>query len=145
MLRSQREDRSTDHESMDSGGASFMEKKKTPLLFEPRESPTSLGADFFSERILDEVTDVLMLVLRKDSGRGLSLKELLEALERDLLVQALSDCNGHQISAARFLHLKPTTLCAKLKRFRIKAEFKRADQAHGLRPRADDAGGFVIK
>jgi DNA-binding NtrC family response regulator len=136
---------SIDHESLGHYGESLMEKTKTPHIIDPGESRTSLRGDPFSENILDQVTEVLMLLLRKDSGRGLSIKELLESLERDLLVQALSDCNGHQVSAARFLHLKPTTLCAKLKRFKIRAEFKGTARIQGIRPRKHDTGRFALK
>jgi DNA-binding NtrC family response regulator len=95
--------------------------------------PRALGADELSEhvlgnlfngKILDQVTDVLILLLHKDGSRGLSLGDLFDALERDVLVKALSEFNGHQSKTAKFLGLKPTTLFAKLKKHNIYMEFK---------------------
>ena len=51
------------------------------------------------------------------SGHG--LKELLSALERNMLVKVLSNFNGNQVQAARYLRLKPTTLNEKLKKYDI--------------------------
>jgi hypothetical protein len=94
---------STDYQSLEKARESFMGLKKTPPALEPRELRTSLLEDPFNGHILEQVTDILMLLLRKDSSRGLSLKDVLDSLERNVLVTALSDCNGHQISAAKFL------------------------------------------
>lgn len=47
------------------------------------------------------------------------LKELIESVEKSILLHALSQCNGNQKSAARFLGMKYTTLNEKLKRYNI--------------------------
>jgi DNA-binding protein Fis len=135
---------STAYQSLEKARESFMGLKKTPPALEPRELRTSLLEDPFNGHILEQVTDILMLLLRKDSSRGLSLKDVLDSLERNVLVTALSDCNGHQISAAKFLHLKPTTLCAKLKRHRVKTEYKGTARVISVGPRDYDTGTFVL-
>jgi DNA-binding NtrC family response regulator len=135
---------STDHESLEKAKESFLALKRTPIVPEARENPAALAGDPFNGRILEQVTDILMLLLRKDSRRGLSLKDVLESLERNVLVTALSDCNGHQVSAAKFLHLKPTTLCAKLKRYRVKTEFKGTARVSGVGLKEYDAGQFAL-
>jgi DNA-binding NtrC family response regulator len=136
---------STDHESLEKARESFLVSKRRPITPEPREkNKAALAGDLFSGRILEQVTDVLMLLLRKDSPHGLSLKDVLESLERNVLVTTLSDCNGHQVSAAKFLHLKPTTLCAKLKRYRVKTEFKGTARISGVGPREYETARFEL-
>jgi DNA-binding NtrC family response regulator len=46
-------------------------------------------------------------------------KELIDSVEKSILLHALAQCNGNQRSAAEFLGMKYTTLNEKLKRFNI--------------------------
>jgi DNA-binding protein Fis len=71
------------------------------------------------DRILDHITDVLVLLLTEQSLCGLSHKRVFEALEKKLLVKVLDAFEGHQEKAAAFLHLLPTTLSAKMKKHGI--------------------------
>ena len=47
------------------------------------------------------------------------LKDLICSVEKSLILRALSQCNGNQKSAAKFLGMKYTTLNEKLKRYNI--------------------------
>jgi len=49
----------------------------------------------------------------------LNLKELLETLEKDIILNALSRVGGNQKEAARILGIKYTTLNEKIKRYNI--------------------------
>ena len=51
---------------------------------------------------------------------GLNLKDFLNRVERHLLLRSLARFDGSQKKASEFLALKPTTLNAKCKKFRIK-------------------------
>ena len=46
-------------------------------------------------------------------------KDLICRVEKSLILRALSQCNGNQKSAAKFLGMKYTTLNEKLKRYNI--------------------------
>lgn len=49
----------------------------------------------------------------------LPFKDLIGSVEKSLILRALSQCNGNQRSAAKFLGMKYTTLNEKLKRYNI--------------------------
>jgi transcriptional regulator of acetoin/glycerol metabolism len=60
-------------------------------------------------------------------SRTLPLKELIENLERTIIIRALSRFNGNQKEVARFLGVKYTTLNEKVKKYNIyfrKAPYK---------------------
>lgn len=57
-----------------------------------------------------------------DLDRGISLKEEVRRFEVGLIQLALQRSGGSQLRAARMLNLKPSTLCAKLKSYRILIE-----------------------
>jgi len=63
---------------------------------------------------------VLDAFLEHYSKGGLNLKDFLNRVERHLLLKSLSRFDGSQKKASEFLALKPTTLNAKCKKFRIK-------------------------
>jgi len=48
------------------------------------------------------------------------LRESLNILEKAVLIKVLSSINGNQKDAAKFLDLKPSTLCEKVKKYNIK-------------------------
>ncbi len=52
--------------------------------------------------------------------RGMNLKELIGSLERNLLIRTLSHFEGNQKKTSEFLDMKPTTMCAKCKKYKIK-------------------------
>jgi len=63
---------------------------------------------------------VLDAFLERYARGGLNLKEFLDRVERHLLLTSLSRFDGNQKKTSEFLALKPTTLNAKCKKFRIK-------------------------
>lgn len=55
----------------------------------------------------------------QSEARG--LRELLEAYERQLILEALNASHGHQRRAAAALGVLPSTLCEKMKRLGIRS------------------------
>ena len=53
-----------------------------------------------------------------------SLRNLINEIERSILIQILKRFNGSQKKAAEFLGIKPSTLCEKLKRYKVRFEKK---------------------
>jgi len=54
--------------------------------------------------------------------------EEVKRFEAELIVQALTYSEGHQLRAARLLNMNPTTLNAKIKQYRIETNtFSRTD------------------
>ena len=51
-------------------------------------------------------------------------KELIDSVEKNILIRILSQCKGCQKSAAKFLGIKYTTLNEKLKRYNIRFDKK---------------------
>lgn len=100
----------------------------------------SLTEDQVKEKIMEHLANVLMLLLAQGRAQGLSFKEVFDALERKVLDKAISICNGHQANTANFLHLLPTTLCAKLKKHRIVAAYRATAYKKGLRPAEERRG-----
>ena len=82
------------------------------------------AAHFGSVRAVDEQTVEEFVRRLSNDEDGLSLKQMMEDLERMIIVKVLSKVNGHQRRAAKILGLKPTTLFEKAKRHRIRIEFK---------------------
>ena len=66
-------------------------------------------------------------VTRAELSGSRSLREMVDAYERSLILIALNAAEGHQRRAARMLGLLPSTLNEKMRRFRIRA----ADQLGG--------------
>ena len=52
---------------------------------------------------------------------NISLKSMVAKVEAELIRAALHLTNGHQVDAATYLGVKPTTLCEKIKKYDIKA------------------------
>ena len=77
-------------------------------------------------KTLNQVTDVLLSLLRDGEAQDLSLKNVSETLERNVIIKALLTFNGHQAKTASFLGLLPTTLSAKMKKYKIAIEYKTA-------------------
>ena len=51
---------------------------------------------------------------------GVNFKEFIEKIERHMLIRSLSHFDGNQKKTSEFLHMKPTTMNAKCKKYRIK-------------------------
>jgi|GEM_PF-3827162 len=101
-----------------------MDSKHKPSLFRVEGLPDSTEAPadqspLRPDKILDHVTDVLVLLLTEQSLCGLTHKRVFEALEKKLLVKVLDAFDGHQEKASAFLHLLPTTLSSKMKKHGI--------------------------
>ena len=77
-------------------------------------------------KTLNQVTDVLLSLLKNGEAQDLSLKNVSETLERNVIIKALLAFNGHQAKTASFLGLLPTTLGAKMKKYKIEIEYKTA-------------------
>ncbi len=78
-----------------------------------------------NDRELDLAVNFLLFLLENRRGSDVGLRRLLEAFERSIIARVLFACNGNQAQAARNLHLRPTTLNEKLKKFGILAEIRR--------------------
>jgi len=64
--------------------------------------------------------ELIELYIRQTCRRDhLGLKEAIDRLERDVIVDVLERTNGNQREAAEILGLKPTTLFYKLRRMGI--------------------------
>jgi DNA-binding NtrC family response regulator len=51
---------------------------------------------------------------------GVNFKEFIEKIERHMLIRSLSHFDGNQKKTSEFLDMKPTTMNAKCKKYRIK-------------------------
>ncbi len=70
-------------------------------------------------------------VTRSELSGSRSLREMVEAYERSLILIALNAARGHQRSAARMLGLLPSTLNEKMRRFRIRATDQPVNPSEG--------------
>jgi sigma-54 specific flagellar transcriptional regulator A len=70
----------------------------------------------------DDVEDIIMLAQGLPSlpPEGLSLKDRLADIERDLIVQALNRTDGNVSQTARLLNLQRTTLIEKLNKYDLR-------------------------
>jgi sigma-54 specific flagellar transcriptional regulator A len=80
---------------------------------------TALSMD---KHIHNEVEDIIMLAQGIPSlpPEGLSLKDRLADIERDLIVQALNRTDGNVSQTARLLNLQRTTLIEKLNKYDLR-------------------------
>ena len=70
----------------------------------------------------NEVQDIIMLAQGLPSlpPEGLSLKDRLADIERDLILQALNRTDGNVSQTARLLNLQRTTLIEKLNKYDLR-------------------------
>ena len=70
----------------------------------------------------NEVEDIIMLAQGLPSlpPEGLSLKDRLADIERDLIMQALARTDGNVSQTARLLNLQRTTLIEKLNKYDLR-------------------------
>jgi DNA-binding NtrC family response regulator len=69
--------------------------------------------EIFIEYLYPVIEDLLCLI------QIFPLKELMDKMEQNIIISALNRFGGNQRKTARFLHIKPSTLCEKLKKHKI--------------------------
>ena len=87
-----------------------------------RPDPAERSSVPLDAATLDHLTDEFLSLLNKSGAGDLPLKALMEALERSVILRALTAFNGHQAKTAAFLRLLPTTLSAKMRKHQILVE-----------------------
>ena len=87
-----------------------------------RPDPAERSSVPLDAATLDHLTDEFLSLLNKSGAGDLPLKALIEALERSVILRALTAFNGHQAKTAASLRLLPTTLSAKMRKYRIVVE-----------------------
>ena len=77
---------------------------------------------FEDEMESNPVEDIIMLAqgLENLPAEGISLKDRLAEIERDLIVQALARTDGNVSQTARLLNLQRTTLIEKLNKYDLR-------------------------
>lgn len=88
----------------------------------PQEDKLWLFKEKDKDKLLDSMADMIVNLLDQQSGKKLTFKHIMDNMERGVLVKSLNRHNGNQRLAARFLCLKPTTLCAKLRKYRVQIQ-----------------------
>ncbi len=81
-----------------------------------------LSLDFLDEREKEGfmMKSFRLFIKYFGSNQRVPLKELMNILERAILIRALSQLNGNQKDAAKYLGLKYTTLHEKVKKYNIR-------------------------
>lgn len=69
---------------------------------------------------LNEIFDIITKNSDLYTKKGFNLKNFLENLERQLLIQVLNSFEGNPKKTSEFLDIKRTTMYAKCKKFNIK-------------------------
>ena len=97
------------------------QRDNAEVIFE-LENGDKLSLDFLDEREKEEFVMKSFKLFMKyfSSTQRVPLKELMNILERAILIRALSQLNGNQKNAAKFLGLKYTTLHEKIKKYNIR-------------------------
>ena len=90
-----------------------------PLNIEnARQAPIYVGIDEIKKDARQILLDVFIEYLFMRGRRP--LREILNNIEKAILIRVLSHVNGNQQKAAKFLGLKYTTLYEKIKKYNIK-------------------------
>lgn len=89
------------------------------LQLEPAVSRTRLRSLELLVAELQQGLESLSSAPKPDVAQGIDFYEEVRCFEIALIKRALLLAEGHQTKAARLLNLNPTTLNAKLKRYRI--------------------------
>lgn len=84
--------------------------------------------------VLREVESLRTARLDRADG-SVKLYEEVQRFEIDLILSALERTRGNQVRAAKLLGVKPTTLNAKLKRYKISLTSGEVKEARNLRNR----------
>lgn len=86
------------------------------------------------EKEMDQMINMFLFMLDKHACSGLGLKDLVDMLERNTIARVLSEFNGHQVRTAQFLHMRPTTLNEKLKKYDIGIEIQKMIYVRRVNP-----------
>jgi len=91
------------------------------VIFE-LENGDKLSLDFLDEREKGEfvMKSFTLFIKYFSSAQRVPLKELMNIVERAILIRTLSQLNGNLKNAAKFLGLKYTTLHEKMKKYNIR-------------------------
>ena len=89
------------------------------LQIEPAVSRTRLRSLELLVAELQQGLESLSSAQKPDVAQGIDFYEEVSCFEIALIKRALLLAKGHQTKAARLLNLNPTTLNAKLRRYRI--------------------------
>ncbi len=96
------------------------QRRNAEVIFE-LENGDKLSLDFLDERGKGEfvMNSFNLFIKYFSSTRRVPLKELMNMMERAILIRTLSQLNGNLKKAAKFLGLKYTTLHEKIKKYNI--------------------------
>jgi Bacterial regulatory protein, Fis family len=85
------------------------------------------------------ITTSARKITKAELSGSRSLREMVDAYEKNVILIALAAAQGHQRRAARMLGLLPSTLNEKMRRFRIRATDQLDAGAVALNYRASEA------
>ena len=97
------------------------QRRNAEVIFE-LENGDKLSLDFLNEREREEsvMKSFKLFINYFSSTQRVPLKELMNMVERAILIRTLSQLNGNLKNAAKSLGLKYTTLHEKLKKYNIR-------------------------
>ena len=114
---------------------SRIDKERGPSRVALKDGPSESGQDGrLNEKAIDFLVNVFLSLLEQNAPSGLTANALLDLLERNIIIKVLWEFNGHQARAAEFLHLKPTTLHEKIKRYELGAKITKATHLRRFMP-----------
>ena len=95
---------------------------------DPVKGKKSREADLIEPEMLSRYLNALQALMIKSyvvmnhSKPGLSLKDFMNGLETNLIDYSLAFSEGNRNRAAMILGINPTTLCEKIKRFKLRKD-----------------------
>lgn len=97
------------------------QRRNAEVIFE-LENGDKLSLDFLDEREKEEfvMKSFKLFIKYFSSTKRVPLKELMNMVERAILIRTLSQLNGNLKNAAKSLGLKYTTLHEKIKKYNIR-------------------------
>jgi len=97
------------------------QRRDAEVIFE-LENGDKLSLDFLNEREREEsvMKSFKLFINYFSSTQRVPLKELMNMVERAILIRTLSQLNGNLKNAAKSLGLKYTTLHEKIKKYNIR-------------------------
>ena len=97
------------------------QRRNAEVIFE-LENGDKLSLDFLDEREREEfvMKSFKLFIKYFSSTQRVPLKELMNMVERAILIRTLSQLNGNMKNAAKSLGLKYTTLHEKIKKYNIR-------------------------
>ena len=97
------------------------QRRNAEVIFE-LENGDKLSLDFLDEREREEfvMKSFKLFIKYFSSTQRVPLKELMNMVEKAILIRTLSQLNGNLKNVAKFLGLKYTTLHEKIKKYNIR-------------------------